>query len=460
MSDFTKTVAAISTPPGKGGVAVIRMSGADALNIAEKCFFPKRGGALSDYGRARMVYGDIVMSNEKIDDGMAVYFPAPSTYTGEDTVEISCHGGTLVTEAVLTALLTAGAAHAEAGEFTRRAFINGKMSLTEAEAIGDLLDAKSMAQVHLSSAESRGRLSAEIERVRADMLTLMSSIFARIDYPDEDLAELSDTEIEKELSAISEALDTLISTYKTGRAINEGVSTVICGKPNAGKSSLYNLLLGEDRAIVTEYAGTTRDVLSERVSLGTVMLNLSDTAGLRKTEDPVEKIGVERSRRQIDGAELVIAVFDGSIPLTDEDYELISQLKNQGKSTVAVINKSDLLLLPETVKSIKSSFESTVEMSAKGKSADGLRAIIERLFVDEKIKVGSDAVVSNARQHSSLLRAREHIGLALSAFEQGFPCDVASSDLELALGAISELDGRAVSESVVGEIFARFCVGK
>ena len=460
MSDFTKTVAAISTPPGKGGVAVIRMSGADALKIADRCFVPRRGGRLSDFGRARAVYGDVVASGERIDDAIALYFSAPSSFTGEDTVEISCHGGILVTQAVLTALFSAGASPAEAGEFTRRAFINGKISLTEAEAIGDLLDAGSMAQVRLSSVKSRSRLSDRIEKIRAEMLTLMSSIFARIDYPDEDLAELTDREITDTLGSIITSLDSLIETYKTGRAVNEGIKTVICGSPNAGKSSLYNLLVGEDRAIVTEHAGTTRDVLTERISLGTATLLLTDTAGLRITDDPVEKIGVERSREQIDGAELVIAVFDGSRPMTEDDSELIERLAEMGKTTVAIINKEDLTLFPDTVMTVKSRFENTVEMSAISDSADKLRSLIESLFIDEKIRIGTDAVVSNARQHASLIKAKEHAELALNAFCMGFPCDVASSDLELAIGAISELDGRAVSESVVGEIFARFCVGK
>jgi tRNA modification GTPase len=314
-------IAAISTPPGKGGVAVIRVSGSGAFEIAKKVFLPASGKDITSYSARTQIYGYIVYNEKKIDDGMITLFPAPRSYTGEDTVEISCHGGILVTRTVLEALFSAGACPAEAGEFTRRAFLNGKLSLTEAEAIGTLLEAASHEQIRLSSSPARAKLAKEIENIRMDITDVMSSIYARIDYPDEDLGEFTDDETVKRLKNIRESISGLISTYRTGRAIAEGISAVICGKPNVGKSTLYNLLIGEEAAIVTDIAGTTRDVLERTVPLGRVVLKLSDTAGIRASEDmdAVEKIGIERSRGRIDSSELIIAVFDVSRPLDSYD---------------------------------------------------------------------------------------------------------------------------------------------
>ena len=258
---YGNVIAAISTPPGKGGVAVIRISGDGAFEIAEKIFLPISNKKISDYPPRTQIYGYVIYNEEKIDDGMLTLFPAPRSYTGEDTVEISCHGGMLITRTVLEAVLSAGAVPAEAGEFTRRAFINGKLSLSEAEAIGTLLEASSYEQIKLSSSPARTKLNEAISSVRNGLISLMSSIYARIDYPDEDLGEFSDEESKNALIRIRSELDRLIATYRTGRAINEGISTVICGKPNVGKSTLYNLLIGEDAAIVTDIAGTTRDIL-------------------------------------------------------------------------------------------------------------------------------------------------------------------------------------------------------
>ena len=294
-------IAQVSTPPGKGGVAVIRMSGAGAFKIAEKVFLPISKKQIADYPARTQIYGYIIYNEERVDDGMLTLFPAPHSYTGEDTVEISCHGGILVTRTVLEALFAAGAVSAEAGEFTRRAFINGKLSLSEAEAIGTLLEATSREQIRLSASPARKKLTEAINSIRDGLVSLMSSIYARIDYPDEDLGEFSDNETVEELTKIRTELVRLINTYKTGRAINEGISTVICGKPNVGKSTLYNLLAGEDAAIVTDVAGTTRDILERTVSLGRVTLKITDTAGVRSGEDidKVEKIGIGKSKDRI-----------------------------------------------------------------------------------------------------------------------------------------------------------------
>ena len=462
-------IAAISTPPGKGGVAVIRMSGAGAIDIAKEVFLPMSKKSLDDYAPRTQIYGYITYNEEKIDDVMLTVFRAPHSYTGEDTVEISCHGGILVTGAVLETLLTAGAMPAEAGEFTRRAFINGKLSLSEAEAIGTLLDAASREQIRLAASPARMRLKARVDEIRADLTDIMSSIYARIDYPDEDLGEFSDDETVERLRRARSSIERLIGTYRTGRAITEGIKTVICGKPNVGKSTLYNLLLGEDEAIVTDIAGTTRDVLHSNIPLGRVILRLHDTAGIRSKNDidTVEKIGIERSLEHIGSSELILAVFDLSGPFDEYDEELTSTLKSAHASKVCILNKADLVSgdsAPfDTSRLAECGFDDIITVSAASdeqSAIERLSDLVNKLFTDEKISSTSDAIISSARQHSTLLRARDFVNTAIAAYEIGLPADAASSDIEMALGAIGELDGRSVSDNVVADIFSKFCVGK
>ena len=337
MRNLNTTIVAISTPPGKGGVAVIRLSGEDAFAIADRVFLPRFGTTPFSERRAReSVFGDVLYDGEKIDDGLAVRFVAPHSFTGEDTVEISCHGGVLVTRSVLEAFLSAGAVLADRGEFTRRAFINGKITLTDAEAIGDLLEAKSLTAVRLASGTSRDKLTRALDDIRYDLISLMSSIYARIDYPDEDLGEFTDNESLTILEGVRAKVEKLLSTYKTGRAIREGVRTVIVGKPNVGKSSLYNAILGEDYAIVTDIEGTTRDVLEHTAPFGKVTLSLLDTAGLRPTDDPVEKIGVSRSKERMEEAELLLAHAGEGLEVgeeTDKVYYVQGTIKSIASAT-------------------------------------------------------------------------------------------------------------------------------
>ena len=463
MNNFATTIAAISTPPGKGGVAIIRISGADALKIGSKIFKPASNKDFAEAVPRMQVRGNIYYRGELIDDGMATYFKAPFSYTGEDTVEIACHGGMLVTQTVLEAVLFSGAIPATAGEFTRRAFINGKLSLTEAEAIGNLLEAESQEQIKLSSAKSRKILSDKILEIRKSLTSLLSSIYARIDYPDEDLGDFSDGEAIEILKDVSEKIKKLLATYETGRAITEGIKTVICGKPNVGKSSVYNMLLGREAAIVTDIEGTTRDVLSEKISLGRVILNLSDTAGVReKTGDLVERIGIERSLDKISESELIIAVFDSSRELDKEDEKLIWDVKKNTAPKIALLNKSDLEKAFDKSK-ISGIFDEVIETSAKNGQEEALTAlssVVDRLFTDERITTGSDAIIASARQKSALTSALDFVTEAIGSFEVGLSQDIASSDIEKALGRIAELDGRAVSEEVVADIFSKFCVGK
>ena len=463
MNNLTHVIAAVSTPPGKGGVAIIRMSGNGAFEIADKVFFAVSGKKFSLCEPRKQIYGHIVEDGERIDDVLATRFPAPHSYTGEDTVEIGCHGGILVTRTVLEALLRAGAMPATAGEFTRRAFINGRLTLTEAEAISDLLEAKSREQIRLSSEGARSLLSGKISAIRKNLVELMSSIYARIDYPDEDLGDFSDDEVLSRLYNIKEDCEILLSTYRTGRAISEGVSTVICGKPNAGKSSLYNLLIGEDAAIVTDIPGTTRDVLRHSIPLGRVMLNIADTAGIREREDmdAVERIGIEKSRDLIKKCELLFAIFDISRPFDQEDRLILDAVKSSGGAKIALLNKTDLEAKFD--ESRLSGFDLVLRISAKEEQSDAislLTSAVERLFTDEKIVIGESPIISSARQHAALTRCLDFISAGVESLQLGFSQDAASTDIERALGAISELDGRAVSEEIVSDIFSKFCVGK
>ncbi len=461
---MTGVIAAISTPPGKGGVAVIRISGEGAFDIAEKLFFPKSKRSISDYPDRVQIYGEIIEDGEVIDDVLLTRFRAPASYTGEDVVEISCHGGVLVTRTILEALFRVGAVPAEAGEFTKRAFINGRLSLTDAESIGNLLEAVSKSEIKLHSSTARERLAEKISEIRGKITNLLSSMYARIDYPDEDLGDFTKEEIRDRLYIIKESIEILLSTYRTGRAVTEGIKTVICGKPNVGKSSLYNLLLGEDAAIVTEIEGTTRDVLEQTASLGKVRLRLADTAGIRSSDnlDAVEKIGIEKSRKMMESCELLFAIFDLSRPANAEDEDIIKAIKESKAAKIAIFNKkeeahlfdnsvTDGIFDEELYVSVKCNEEETVTAVTKA---------VDRLFTDERISIGSDAVLSSARQHSVMTGALDFIVTAIAALEAGFSEDAISGDVERALGAIAQMDGKSVSEEVTNDIFSKFCVGK
>ncbi|MBR4032715.1 MAG: tRNA uridine-5-carboxymethylaminomethyl(34) synthesis GTPase MnmE [Clostridia bacterium] len=458
------TIAAISTPYGKGGIAVLRVSGEDAINVASRVFEAKSGKALEDMASSRAVYGYIFENSNgkkvQIDDGIAVCFRAPNSFTGEDTVEISCHGGVLVTQKVLSALLMAGARMAMPGEFTKRSFINGKMSLTSAEALGDLLEAQTDEQIMLARSGMKGVLSSAVGEIYNSLCDVLAAIYAHIDYPDEDLADISQ---EEALSVAKENLDRLkrlSNTYSTGRAVMGGIPTVILGRTNAGKSSLYNRIVGRDAAIVTDIEGTTRDVLTETAKLGRVILRLSDTAGLRDSGDVVEKIGIDRARQTAESAELVLAVFDGSRVPDEKDSEFVEYLQTLGGVKIAIVNKSDLGILPE-VNGLLSKFDHICQVSAEsGNGFDKLAFLIEQLYIDNDLDTGSDAIISNARQAASVGSAIEALEIAVNAISAELPLEICCAEIENTLSALGELDGRTVSEDIVSRIFANFCVGK
>ena len=458
--NFYDTIAALSSPIGKGGVAVIRISGAEAISVADKVFKCASGKVVSELKPNMMTYGSIVFEGKAIDDGLCVKFCAPRSFTGEDTVEINCHGGIYITQKVLSAVFAAGARPAEAGEFTRRAFVNGKMALSQAEALGTLLEAKNDGQIDLARSVMGGKIKESCEKLYQQLVALVAQVYAKVDYPEEDLADMDNDEMTLATQKLLSEVQKLKATYKTGHAVMEGIATVICGKPNVGKSSLYNALVGRDAAIVTDIEGTTRDLLTETVSVGRVTLRLFDTAGIRATDDKVEQIGVERAKQSLENAELVLAVFDNSRALDCEDKELISALKNVNATKIAIINKSDLASLL-SMDEINSNLDYVLNISAKDETnIDGLKELVEKLYINEEIDIQNDAVLINARQNAALTNTEKHLVLALEALNMGLSPDIAGVDIELAMTYLSEIDGREVDEDIVAQIFSHFCVGK
>lgn len=462
-----KTVAAVSTPRGKGGIAVIRISGDEAFRVASGMFRPKFAPAI-DWENVdktlirRAVYGEIYSSDDEvIDEGILVLYKGPASFTGEDMAEISCHGGAAVTEEVYLSALSHGACSAGPGEFTKRSFLAGKLSLTEAEAVGQLIDADTGEKVRLASGALRGNVSREIERISEGLMGVMSALYAAIDYPEEDVGDEGERNIASVIENSLAKVESLLSTYRLGRAISAGVKTCICGKPNVGKSSLFNLLVGEESAIVTSIAGTTRDVLRENVTCGGVTLRLSDTAGMRSADDEVEKFGIERAENEVKDAELIIAVFDGSGQFDCEDEKIADLVMSCDAPKIAVINKADRGICPETEKKITEKFGSAVCVSAKeGTGGDALGGVISSLYGRGEIDTSRDAVIWDARQREILLHCKSSLRSALDGIYGGDPIDCICTLVEEAMAYLGETDGRSVGEEIVDEVFRRFCVGK
>lgn len=448
------TVAAISTPRGKGGVALVRISGDNAFEVAERVFAPSSGKRLTEYKPNTVVHGVFSDRDGAFDDGMAVLYASPRSFTGEDTAELCCHGGPLVTQKLLSACFAAGADPAGRGEFTRRAFINGKLSLSRAEAVGGIIDAVSEKHLGVSLMQMGGSLAQKIGGIYSRLALLAASVYAYIDYPDEDMTDVTVPEMEEELKRILAELEDLRKTRKYGKAISEGVKAAIIGRPNTGKSSLLNLLAGEERAIVTEIEGTTRDVVTEKITAGGVVLDLSDTAGIRKSEDRIEMLGVERSLEQIKNAELLILVLENR--LREEDSQAVNAINEAGKSgvTIALLNKSDVEKCEKP-----GIFKYEIEFSAlTGAGREELINAIETLCGAGECGDAGTIIVS-ARQSAALDKAASCVGNALDALKR-FTQDVAGMDIESALAALGEIDGRAVTEEIVDSIFSHFCVGK
>ena len=471
------TISAVSTPRGKGGVAILRISGPQALSVAEKVFLPAGAHPLDATPRTARLGSMLAPVSSHtdwsaIDRGLALFFPEPGSFTGEDVVELHCHGGPLLTETLLSATFAAGARPAAAGEFTRRAFLNGKLSLTEAESLGMLIDAQTESQLSAASSglARDNPLGKSLSALYERLTLLLSTAYARIDYPDEDLAELSDEEVLNSLSGLLGDLDRLLETYRTGHAVMEGIPCVLCGRTNAGKSSIYNRLAGSDKAIVTDIPGTTRDILECSVSVGEVLLKLRDTAGLRSSDgsDAVEQIGIRRALKALDEAELILTVVDLSRPLDDEDRMVFAAVRaacdrSPNTRALLVCNKSDLHPQKDLAPiwtALGRELPSVAVSAKTGEGFDQLTAFIRSLYIDEGVSLSSDPLLMNARQRACIVGAIDALTRAQTSLSAGYTFDLVSADLEEALESLGETDGRTVNEDIVASIFSHFCVGK
>lgn len=451
------TIAAVSTPNAVGGIAVIRISGEASIDVAEKIFTPFGGKRVAEMQGYTCAYGIAHENGQRIDDCILTVFRAPHSFTGEDTVEISCHGGLFVSRKILRAALKNGAVTADAGEFTKRAFLNGKLDLTQAEAVMDVISAKGELELKMAENLRKGAVFKAARRCSDRLLKLLSGLAAWTDYPDEDILEVQPDVMLSELEAIRSELTALTRDYDRGRIVREGVSTAIVGRPNVGKSTLFNCLSGCERSIVTNIAGTTRDVVEESVILGDITLRLSDTAGIRETDDIIEGIGVDIAWKTVDSSELVLAVFDGSSPLTADDFELINKIKN--KKWIAIVNKSDKEMLLDDSELQKLSIQ-TVYISAKdNQGISDLENAVKQMYELNEDSF-STVTASNERQKLCIDNAAEAVSTAIEAIEFGEMLDAVNVLLDEAEQYLLELTGERITDAVVDEVFSRFCVGK
>ncbi len=451
---MNKTICAIATPMGTGGISVIRISGGEAIDIAEKVF----SRSIKDKPSHTVHYGFIRNGKgETVDEVLLTLMRAPKTFTREDIVEISCHGGVVTTKKVLEAVIEAGAVMAEAGEFTKRAFVNGRIDLSQAEAVIDVINAKNEISQRNAVSQLGGTLSREIKSVRDELVHLCARMQVLIDYPDEDLEDISEDDIRDICRSCAEKINKLMDTTESGRIVRDGIRTAIVGKPNVGKSSIMNALAQEERAIVTDVAGTTRDVIEESITVKGIPLILSDTAGIHETEDAVEKIGVKKSKEYIDGADLVIVVLDSTREMDGDDREVLDLTKD--KKRIILINKTDA---GEVIsRNDFSENDYVLEISAKTMDGmDRLSGIVSQMCGLGEIEAENGRIITNMRHKTALIGARDALQAVANALEAGMPTDIVSIDIAGAMNSLGEITGESVSESVVADIFHNFCVGK
>lgn len=450
------TIAAVATPPGEGGIATVRISGDNAIEVADRVFCSASGKRLCEIKGYTALFGHVVYNGETVDESVALLFRAPKSYTGEDVVELSVHGGDYVVQKVLRAVLDAGAVIAERGEFTRRAFLNGKMDLSQAEAVMSIISADGEQSLRAGLEAHDGAVSRKCNDIKDKLTFAAATVAAFSDFPDEEPEFSGIDKLENMLMESKKALNELIDSYDVGHMIKNGINTVIVGPPNAGKSTLMNLLAGFDRSIVTPVAGTTRDAVEETVRLGDITLRLWDTAGLRKTDDAVEKIGIDRTRRRIESADLIIAVFDGSETLNAEDGALLDSLK--GRHAIVVFNKTDISE-PSADPAITRGLPFVFMSARDGNGAETLAKEVKRVTGTAGLS-GTAAVYLNERQRSCAVKAAECVCDALSALSSGFTVDAVGVCLDDALASLMELTGERVTVEVANEVFKHFCVGK
>lgn len=451
------TIAAICTAQGEGGIGVIRISGENAFEIADKVFYNINNKKVVDMKGYTAAFGKVFDGEEEIDEAVVLVYRAPHSYTGENVVEISCHGGVFITKQVLRAVLNNGAVPAQAGEFTKRAFLNGKIDLTEAEAVIDIISAKSRSAARAALFVKDGVLRRKIDRVKENLLTQAAHLSAWADYPEEDIAEVSDDELFATFDDAVRVLQGLLDTYDSGQAVKQGIDTVIAGRPNVGKSTLMNLLSGYEKSIVTDIPGTTRDIVEDTVVLGDVILRLSDTAGLRDTDDRVEQIGVDRAKKRLEQCGLLLAVFDNNQVLNEDDYNLIESAKNV--PSIAIINKTDLEQKLDA-DYISRKIENVVYISAINcECREELTKAVEKIAGTANLNP-SDGILSNERQRLAVSNALSSVIEARTALETGLTYDAVTVSLEDAISNLLELTGESTSDEVIDRVFHNFCVGK
>lgn len=452
------TIAAIATIQAPSAIGIVRLTGPDTRRILDGVFAPANGRPMSAQTPRKLVFGRALdRSGGVIDEALAVLFPGPNSYTGEDCAEIHCHGSPVVLDEVLAAAFARGARQARGGEFTQRAFLSGRMDLIQAESVADLIDAESAGAARNAVGQLQGRMSRSVGGIYDALMDVVSRFYAIVDYPDEDIEPLQQAQIEQTLAESAERLDALLATFSRGRLLKSGVPAVILGKPNAGKSSLLNALLGYDRAIVTDIAGTTRDTVEEKVLVGSVLLRLCDTAGIRDAADTVERLGVERAQQAAQRAELALLVLDGSAPLTREDEEAIAAAR-QARRMLALVNKADLPQVLDAA-ALRARFGEVIPLSARsGAGVDALCRAVEELFAGGETPRGE--LLTNARQAESAQRALDAVRRAEQALRSGLSPDAVLTDAEEALEALAEFSGKRVRDDLVATIFSRFCVGK
>lgn len=452
------TIAAIATIQAPSAIGIVRLTGPDTRRILDGVFAPANGRPMSAQTPRKLVFGRALdRSGGVIDEALAVLFPGPNSYTGEDCAEIHCHGSPVVLDEVLAAAFARGARQARGGEFTQRAFLSGRMDLIQAESVADLIDAESAGAARNAVGQLQGRMSRSVGGIYDALMDVVSRFYAIVDYPDEEIEPLQQAQIEQTLAESAERLDALLATFSRGRLLKSGVPAVILGKPNAGKSSLLNALLGYDRAIVTDIAGTTRDTVEEKVLVGSVLLRLCDTAGIREAADTVERLGVERAQQAAQRAELALLVLDGSAPLTREDEEAIAAAR-RARRMLVLVNKADLPQVLDTA-ALRVRFGEVIPISARsGAGVDALCRAVEELFAGGETPRGE--LLTNARQAESAQRALDAVRRAEQALRSGLSPDAVLTDAEEALEALAEFSGKRVRDDLVATIFSRFCVGK
>lgn len=451
------TIAAISTAQGQGGIGVIRVSGEDSFTIVDKIFKSVSGKKIMDIKGYTALFGHIYNNEEVLDEAVVLKYVAPKSFTGENVVEISCHGGMYITKEVLNAVIMAGASLAEPGEFTKRAYLNGKMDLTEAESVMDIISAKSKSAARAALFVKDGALFKKSQQVKQLLLDKAAHLSAWADYPEEDIPEVSEDSIMEAIEESISILEKLLSTYDMGQVVKEGIDTVIAGRPNAGKSTLMNLLVGREKSIVTNIAGTTRDVVEDTVLVGNVMLKLSDTAGIRDTDNEIEKIGVQKTFDKINGAGLVIALFDNNEVLNSEDIDLINKIKDM--PCIAVINKIDLEDKVDK-KYITDNIDNVVYISAKQQdNIDELKNMIENIAGTEDFDP-SIGIIANERQRNAIRNAVNSLYEAKESLAMGMTMDAITVSLQETIDYLLELTGEKAGEEIVDSVFHNFCVGK